>query len=79
MEEYQHTTPVKANVGSSIAFLLLSFPLGLLYFLIVVIGLSVGVSTLILWIGLPIVFLTLILIQCLAEVERRVRGFRCRG
>src|SRR5438270_7037849 len=57
-----HTTQKSTTIGN-IAFLLLSFPLGLLYFLLMVIGLAVGVSTLILWIGLPILFATLVLIN----------------
>ncbi len=54
------------------AFLLLSFPLGLFYFLLTVIGLSVGVSTIVLWVGLPVVFATLVVIRGMAEVERRL-------
>jgi hypothetical protein len=51
---------------------LLSFPLGLIYFLIAVIGLSVGLGTLVIWIGLPILFATLFIIRGMAEVERRM-------
>ena len=56
----------------NIVFLLLSFPLGLIYFLIAVIGLAVGLSTLVIWIGLPILFATLFIIRSMAEVERRM-------
>lgn len=56
----------------NIIFLLLSFPLGLIYFLIAVIGLSVGLGTLVIWIGLPILFATLFIIRGMAEVERRM-------
>ncbi len=65
-------TTQKSTTAGNIVFLLLSFPLGLLYFLLVVIGLTIGVSTLILWIGLPILFVTLVLIQGMAAVERRI-------
>ncbi|HET7640275.1 MAG TPA: sensor domain-containing protein [Ktedonobacteraceae bacterium] len=71
MEKYLHATQKSATIGN-IAFLLLSFPLGLLYFLLMVIGLAVGVSTLILWIGLPILFATLVLIRGVAAIERRM-------
>lgn len=71
MEKYLHTTQKSTTIGN-IAFLLLSFPLGLLYFLLMVIGLAVGVSTLILWIGLPILFATLVLIRGVATIERRM-------
>jgi hypothetical protein len=62
----------KSTTAGNIAFLLLSFPLGLIYFLLTVIGLVVGVSTLILWIGLPILFATLVLVRGMAAVERRM-------
>ena len=55
-----------------IVFFLLSFPLGLLYFLVAVIGLAVGLATAIIGIGLPILFLTLLCIAGLAEVERQL-------
>ncbi|HEX6555629.1 MAG TPA: sensor domain-containing protein [Ktedonobacteraceae bacterium] len=71
MGTHLHTTQKSTTVGN-ITFLLLSFPLGLTYFLLVVIGLVLGVSTLIIWIGLPILFATLILIQGMAAIERRM-------
>ena len=71
METHLQTTQ-KSTTAGNIAFLLLSFPLGLLYFLLVVIGLAVGASTLILWIGLPILFATLVLIRGMAAIERRM-------
>jgi hypothetical protein len=61
-----------SSTMSNLVFLLLSFPLGLIYFLIIVIGFSVGIGTLVVWIGLPILFITLFTIRALAEVERRV-------
>jgi hypothetical protein len=63
---YENTT-----IGS-IVYLLLSFPLGLIYFLITVIGLSVGLGTLVIWIGLPILFATLFAIRGMATVERQL-------
>ncbi len=71
MGMHLHTTQKSTTVGN-ITFLLLSFPLGLTYFLLVVIGLALGVSTLIIWIGLPILFATLILIRGMAAIERRM-------
>jgi len=71
METHLHTTQ-KSTTAGNIVFLFLSFPLGLLYFLLVVIGLAVGASTLILWIGLPILFATLVLIRGMAGLERRM-------
>jgi hypothetical protein len=61
-----------SSTRGNIVFLLLSFPLGLISFLIAVIGLSVGLGTLVIWIGLPILFATLFIIRGMAEVERRM-------
>jgi hypothetical protein len=61
-----------SSTRDNIVFLLLSFPLGLISFLIVVIGLSVGLGTLVIWIGLPILFATLFIIRGMAEIERRM-------
>ena len=71
MDTHLYKTKQSTTAGN-IAFLLLSFPLGLIYFLVTIIGLVVGISTLILWIGLPILFATLVLIRGMATLERRM-------
>jgi hypothetical protein len=71
MKMHLYTTK-KSTTAGNIAFLLLSFPLGLIYFLVTLIGFIVGVSTLILWIGLPILFATLVLVRGMATIERRM-------
>jgi two-component system phosphate regulon sensor histidine kinase PhoR len=53
-----------------ILYLLLSFPLGLLYFIYLVCGISIGIGTLIIWIGVPITLLTVIGWRYLAAFER---------
>jgi hypothetical protein len=63
-------TAKKSTTAGNIAFLLLSFPLGLIYFLVTIVGFVAGISTLILWIGLPILFATLVLIRGMAAIER---------
>ena len=65
-------TAQKRTTAGNITFLLLSFPLGLFYFLLTVIGLAVGVSTLVIWIGLPVLFVTFMIIRGMAEIERRM-------
>ena len=62
----------KNTTAESIVYLLLSFPLGLIYFLITVIGLSVGLGTIVIWIGLPILFVTLVAIRGMAALERQL-------
>ena len=54
-----YATQTRTTAGN-ITFLLLSFPFGLFCFLLIVLGLAVGVGTLIIWIGLPILFATLV-------------------
>lgn len=62
----------KSTMIGNIVYLLLSFPLGLIYFLITVIGLSLGLGTLVIWIGLPILFVTFCAIHGMAAVERQL-------
>ncbi|HEY7348199.1 MAG TPA: sensor domain-containing protein [Ktedonobacterales bacterium] len=60
----------------NILYLLSAFPLGIVYFVLLITGLSIGVGTLIIWIGIPILLLTIILWQGLASFERLlVRGW----
>ena len=70
--EMLFNTTKKSTTAGNIAFLLLSFPLGLIFFLVTVIGFALGVSTLILWIGLPMLFATLVLVRGMAIIERRM-------
>jgi two-component system phosphate regulon sensor histidine kinase PhoR len=53
-------------------YLLLSFPLGLFYFIYLVCGISIGIGTLIIWIGVPITLLTVIGWRYLGAFERRM-------
>jgi hypothetical protein len=43
----------------NIVYLLLSFPLGLLYFIFLIVGLSVGIGLVIIWVGIPILLAVL--------------------
>lgn len=71
MAMYLNMTRKSTAVGN-FAFLLLSFPFGLLYFLLTVIGFTIGLSTLVLWIGIPILFATVVLVQGMAAMERGI-------
>ena len=55
-----------------VLYLLLSFPLGLFYFVFLVCGISIGISTLIIWIGVPISMLTIAGWRYLAVFERKM-------
>ena len=54
------------NVG----YLVIAFPLGVFYFVFLVSGLSLGLSTLIIWVGIPILLLMSIVWCALASFER---------
>lgn len=56
----------------NIIYLLLTFPLGLAYFIFLMVGLSLGVGLLIIWIGIPILLLTLVVWWGLILFERRM-------
>ncbi|HLJ35872.1 MAG TPA: sensor domain-containing protein [Ktedonobacteraceae bacterium] len=56
----------------NISYLLLSFPLGTFYFVFLVTMLSLGLSTVIVWVGLPILVLTYFAMRGLAALEREL-------
>lgn len=75
-EEYaqnqrQKHPAIRYTLGNML-YLLLSFPLGIIYFILLVIGLSVGLGTIIVWIGLPVLLLTLLAIRGIAIMERDI-------
>ncbi|MEM7453238.1 MAG: protein kinase [Planctomycetota bacterium] len=51
-------------------YLLMSFPLGIIYFVLVVVGLSTGISLVIVWIGLLILLGLFLAIQGISAFER---------
>src|SRR5260370_4639998 len=53
-----------------ILYLLLSFPMVVFYFVFLVTGITVGITTLIIWIGVPILMLTMVAWWYLAAFER---------
>jgi two-component system phosphate regulon sensor histidine kinase PhoR len=52
------------------AYLLLAFPLGTLYFVVIVTGLTTGLGTAIVIVGFPLLFLTLLVWLLFAHIER---------
>ena len=54
----------------NIAYLLLSFPLGIIYFVVIVTGLSVGIGTLIVWVGALVLLGTFLLVKGFTGIER---------
>lgn len=53
-------------------YLLLSFPLGIFYFVFLVTGLSVGVSLLIVWVGIPILMAVILAWWGMSAFERQM-------
>ena len=53
-------------------YLLLAFPLGIAYFVVLVTGLSVGVGTLVIWVGVPVLLLVFLVAWMLTWLEREL-------
>ncbi|MBV9228561.1 MAG: sensor domain-containing protein, partial [Chloroflexi bacterium] len=60
----------KKSISSVILYILLSFLLAQIYFVLVTVGLSVGLGTVILWIGLPLLIGTFAMIRGIGAIER---------
>jgi signal transduction histidine kinase len=56
-------------------YLVTGLPLGVVAFVVAVVGFAVGVGTLVVWLGLPILVGTLALSRGLATAERRLAGW----
>ena len=57
---------------STLLYLILSLPFGIVYFVLVVTGLTTSIGTLIIWIGIPLLLITLLLVHGMAEIERQL-------
>ena len=55
---------------SNLVYLLLAFPLGLLYFVLSVVGLSLGVSLIIVWVGLLVLLAYFLFARAMMGLER---------
>jgi len=64
--------PLRLQTYRNLLYLLLAFPLGLVYFLFLSIGLSVGVGLAIVVVGIPILLAVLAVSTGLATVEREL-------
>ncbi len=60
---------------SNLFYLLLSFPLGLLYFLIILLGFVLGTTLAVLVVGIPILLLTVLAVWNFAALERSLALF----
>jgi len=64
--------PFEARTYGNLLFLALAFPLGLAYFIFLVVGLALGLGLTIVWVGLPILALVLLGSWGLAAMERQM-------
>lgn len=63
--------PFRLRTYTNLLYLLLAFPLGLAYFLFLIVGLALGFGLTIVWIGLPILALVFAGIWAFAAFERQ--------
>jgi signal transduction histidine kinase len=63
-------TDFEDQILSSITYLLLGLPLGILYFVMLIVGFALGVPLVVVWIGLPVLYATLIMAGGFARLER---------
>lgn len=61
--------PLRVQTYKNLLYLALAFPLGLVYFAGLVVGVALGVGLLITWIGLPILLVTLMAATAVAGFE----------
>lgn len=66
------SVPLRLQTYRNLLYLLLAFPLGLLYFVLLAVGLSVGVGLAITVIGIPIIVITLAVATGLGRAERKL-------
>lgn len=64
------SSPLAARVGWDTLYALTAFPLGLLGFVLTVVGVATGVATLIVWVGVLVLAATLVVSSWLARLER---------
>ena len=59
-----------AQLGIDTGYVLLGFPIAIAAFVLVVTGLALGAGLLVIWVGVPVLALTLLAARGLATVER---------
>jgi putative sensor protein len=66
------TAPVQVRTYTNLFYLMLSFPLGIFYFVFLITGLALGFGLTIIWIGLPILAMVLASSWGMAALERQL-------
>ncbi len=65
-----NNTDFEDQILSSITYLLLGLPFGILYFVVLIVGFALGIPLVLIWVGLPILYATLIIAGGFARFER---------
>ena len=65
----KYTKHTKNQTLKNLLYLFLAFPLGLIYFISLIVGFSIGGGMIIIWVGIPLLLLTLICSWGLAAFE----------
>lgn len=79
MSTHRLPRPNWRQLRRDLVFLLLDFPIAVAAFIVVITGLAVGLGMLIIWVGIPILVLTLVIARGFAELERfRIRACESR-
>lgn len=60
------------RVGVDTRYLIVGFPLSVVFFCLMTAGFSAGVGALVVWVGLPVLAVTLLVARGMADVERRM-------
>ncbi|MBO3745327.1 sensor domain-containing protein [Streptosporangiaceae bacterium NEAU-GS5] len=63
--------PMLRRLLAASAYTLVGFPLAMISFVLLVTGLSVGIGTVVIWVGVPLLTVTLLVARGMADVERR--------
>jgi hypothetical protein len=71
-QEIYSQRPKPMRTASNIIYILLMFPLDVLFFCILVTLLSLSVGTFIIWIGVPLLLLSFVAIRGMAHLEREM-------
>ncbi|MHB1393112.1 MAG: sensor domain-containing protein [Clostridia bacterium] len=56
----------------SLIYLMLSFPLGIFYFVFIITGFSLGIGLIPIFIGIPLLYVFMISVKCLMRFERKM-------
>src|SRR5699024_471137 len=68
----QSTTPSRPNPFRAISFMIVCFTLRIVQFVLLVTGFVVGVATLIIWVGIPILLSVTLLARYFGDLDRRL-------